>query len=594
MRIIPSVTEKNNTRYEINVCCNKIEIEGAEVVATAQFAGRFFDAPICLITILGECHLWHEHSSGSLDESFLHEISPEAKSFQQIDRLEVPDLLLDPIFSTQWQKLVHSGVRYYCGIPLKSKNRETIGHLAIMDTAPRDVLTNEQFRALKTFAIIVSSVWSIERKEFYDYSARLLSRSKLEEDVKCLVSAQVDFTFLVFDFIPAHLFDGIVRAVGFSFARELILLVKARVAGKLGPHFKFYKVSQHRFCLILNDQSNVTHLCELMLSALKVPIYCQNVPVPLDVGIGLLQINSRHHKNQDLEWLRRAVSAAEKARRTPRRYAWYQKKDDVNQHRAFIVLSALVEALRAEGQLSVYLQPQFELNTGYCRSAEALLRWNHPTFGNISPAEFIPLVEQSALMVEVSAWVLDEVIRMLAKTSEMNFKISINVTPRDLEGVEFVDRLLSGLERHSIESTRIQLEFTESGLIQNLDAVQQQLQRAKSAGVEVAVDDFGTGYSNWVYLSNLPVSVVKIDRSLIKGSTVSDQDRVLVRSLISLADSLGYRVIAEGVESIELLESVRALGFDEVQGFYLAKPMPFSEFETWFLNMTEKDSLFSA
>ncbi|MNC50963.1 Phytochrome-like protein cph2 [compost metagenome] len=175
-------------------------------------------------------------------------------------------------------------------------------------------------------------------------------------------------------------------------------------------------------------------------------------------------------------------------------------------------------------------------------------------------------------------------LNILQHAQAPDLRISMNVTARDLESAAFMDTLLAELQHRAIAPWRLQLEFTESVLIEHPEEVRRQLLRARQAGIDIAIDDFGTGYSNWAYLSRIPATLVKLDRSLIQKATHSAKDLLLVQSLVGLANQLGYQVVAEGIETAEQLTCAKAWGCTQAQGYYLARPMPLAAFQTWYCN----------
>jgi EAL domain-containing protein (putative c-di-GMP-specific phosphodiesterase class I) len=277
------------------------------------------------------------------------------------------------------------------------------------------------------------------------------------------------------------------------------------------------------------------------------------------------------------------VSAADHARDCGLDWSLYERCFDTNQQRAFTLLSALSFAVNAPDQLSLVYQPRINLGTGQCSSVEALLRWVHPTLGPVAPDEFVRLAEKTALMRPLSLWVLEATLTQARIWHDQGcrFKVAMNVSPADLESSDFTDKLIAGLQRHGVSPAMLEIEFTESALIKNPTQVRRQLQRMRELDIEVAIDDFGTGYSNWTYLRELPATTVKLDRSLVSNIYTDEKDRRLVSTLIDLAQRLGYRVVAEGIEDGETLALVKQWGCDEAQGFFIARPMLGDELTAW-------------
>ena len=217
------------------------------------------------------------------------------------------------------------------------------------------------------------------------------------------------------------------------------------------------------------------------------------------------------------------------------------------------------------------------------------MRWTHPELGRIGPAEFIPLAEKTALVHSLSLWVMAEALRQVGEWSSQGLElaVSINISAGDLESPVFVERLQRAMQRLDVAPQWLELEFTESVLIRNPGVVNKQLMRLRDIGVKVAIDDFGTGYSNWSYLRQIDASGLKLDKSFVDGLQANTADRHMAQTIIELAHKLGFRVIAEGVETQEDYDLLACWGCDEVQGYLIAKPMPPESLFTWLAQRPE-------
>jgi diguanylate cyclase (GGDEF)-like protein/PAS domain S-box-containing protein len=243
----------------------------------------------------------------------------------------------------------------------------------------------------------------------------------------------------------------------------------------------------------------------------------------------------------------------------------------------------LQEAL-IHDQLVLYYQPILDLKSGKWSGMEALIRWNHPVRGLMSPVDFIPFAEQSGLINEIGQWVMTEAIRQLsvwARTSDIfkDLTMSINVSVKQIDG-ELVRNVMQAVEANNVSPSQIQLEITESLVMSDFKQVINISQELKEAGIRLAMDDFGTGYSSLSYLHRLPFSALKIDRSFIsvmKTRKSSDDD--IVAAVIRLANNFNMKVVAEGVENRSQLMTLQELGCDYVQGYFIGKPKPASEIE---------------
>lgn len=248
---------------------------------------------------------------------------------------------------------------------------------------------------------------------------------------------------------------------------------------------------------------------------------------------------------------------------------------------------ALVNGLEQaveENQFVLYFQPIFDLQTKQLVSAEALLRWQHPERGLIPPFEFIPVAEESGLIIPIGTWVIEEVCRQNSQWMKEALEIvpiAANLSARQLGTDEIVSIVKESLENNNLSPNFLSLELTESMVMNNTDGVINILNQFKEQGVTIALDDFGTGYSSLSYLRQFPIDVIKIDRSFIKDINGNNEDAVIANTIVTLAHGLGCKVLAEGVETLVQDNYMRDQGCDLVQGYFYSKPIPAKEFEAF-------------
>jgi diguanylate cyclase (GGDEF)-like protein len=238
------------------------------------------------------------------------------------------------------------------------------------------------------------------------------------------------------------------------------------------------------------------------------------------------------------------------------------------------------------GEFELYYQPRIHLTRGTTVSAEALIRWQHPTRGTVSPNDFIPLAESTGLIHEIGVWVLEQACRQAAEwiaTKHMPVRVSVNVSGRQLDDPDFPEVVGNALARAGLPSELLELEITESAIMRHPDDVADTLRRIRATGVSIALDDFGTGYSSLAYLRRFPLDTLKLDRSFVLDLADMRENIVLLRSIVQLAHGLGLRVVAEGVETAAQFDIVRSQGCDEIQGFLISRPLPVADFEHAFL-----------
>jgi EAL domain-containing protein (putative c-di-GMP-specific phosphodiesterase class I) len=241
--------------------------------------------------------------------------------------------------------------------------------------------------------------------------------------------------------------------------------------------------------------------------------------------------------------------------------------------RALATTSALRRALERE-ELTVHYQPIVDLATGHMVSAEALLRWNHPERGLVSPDEFIPIAEETGLIIAIGEWVLEQACRKLVEWQRTVplLTMAVNLSVRQLIAPDIVAVVANVLALTGARAADLSLELTESMFMEDVDYFEKTLTSLKSLGVQLSIDDFGTGYSSLSYLKRFPVDAVKVDRGFVDGLGTDQHDSALVAAIIAMADALDLEVTAEGVETEDQLRNLKRLHCQRAQGFYLARP----------------------
>jgi EAL domain-containing protein (putative c-di-GMP-specific phosphodiesterase class I) len=260
--------------------------------------------------------------------------------------------------------------------------------------------------------------------------------------------------------------------------------------------------------------------------------------------------------------------------------AFYSQDMNQGMQERMRIESGLRQAL-GNGQLMLHYQPKYSIASGQIIGAEALVRWMHPERGLVPPAEFIPLAEATGLVVQVGEWVLEAACAQAQRWKEMGLppiRLAVNVSAREFTSA-LPGRVTETLKRYGLEPSWLELEITESTLMHNIDRVIGIMDRLTALGITLSLDDFGTGYSSLSYLKRFPIDTLKIDRSFTTGIPGDTNDCAIASTIISIAQQLQHKVIAEGVETVEQLAFLKDSGCDEVQGYLFSRPLPAVEFE---------------
>lgn len=332
--------------------------------------------------------------------------------------------------------------------------------------------------------------------------------------------------------------------------------------------------------LLAGGEDAVTQVTQRIVEAMKAPMMLRDQRVDIGLSIGVAM--HPQHGEDDLTLLRNADTAMYRAKRRRAGVVIFDGESHETRRSYLSMLGEMRTALET-GQFVLDYQPKLELASGRVVGIEGLIRWNHPTRGRVAPSEFIPFAEQTGFMRELTRWVVQQGAHFARGVTQrgLDLRVSLNVSAHDIENPTFAAAVAEALKALQLDASRLCLEVTESGLVSETDNALSNLQTLATMGVRIAVDDFGTGYSTLKQLQQLPVHEIKIDRSFVSGMNLNRGNQTIVRATIGLAKQLGLRATAEGVETVAELRALAAMGCDEIQGYYVAKPMLAQEVFGW-------------
>ncbi|GAB5413382.1 MAG: hypothetical protein Cons2KO_09850 [Congregibacter sp.] len=378
-------------------------------------------------------------------------------------------------------------------------------------------------------------------------------------------------------FIDLDNFKQINDSLGHSVGDRVLCAVAQRLGTAVRKTDTIARLGGDEFTVLLPDlksESAAQAIAEKILEILAKPLTLNDLSVVVSASIGMSYYPSDCTSAEEL--LRNSDAAMYRAKRNGRNTLSRYSAEMTAQALTRVSLeSSLREAFDAKA-LTLAYQPQLDMRTGELKGVEALLRWEHPDKGMISPANFIPIAEESGLIVPIGEWVIEETCKtasMLKEQGVGNITFAVNVSARQMLDRHFESAVESILRRHPCPDRRLELEITESVLLQNADAARRVLRKMRDLGMAVAIDDFGTGYSSLSYLKHYPINRLKIDASFVRDIATDRSDRAIAAAVVALAESLSLDVIAEGVETTEQRAILLEEGCAFAQGFLFAKPM---------------------
>lgn len=362
----------------------------------------------------------------------------------------------------------------------------------------------------------------------------------------------------------------------------LLQEVSTRLLNVLNENTTVARLGGDEFALlvpIISEQC-VQYVVSKLAAVFEEPFVVAEQPLLIQVSIGAALYPT--HGSDALTLLRRADVAMYNAKATHLRYMLYDPASDTYSPRRIALIDALRKAI-TNNELRLYYQPKVELQTGKVHSVEALVRWQHPEFGFVPPDQFIPLAEQTGLIAPLTLWVLETAIRQCSLWSQAGLELSIavNLSMWDLRDATLPNTILALLDRYAVSPRLLHVELTESVVMNDVERTLDTLNRLAQLGIEIAIDDFGTGYSSLAYLKRMPITELKIDRSFVMQMADVEVDATIVQSTVTMAHSLGLKVVAEGVEDEKTWHLLANFHCDTAQGYYMSRPVAPQDLEKW-------------
>ncbi len=579
---------------------------GAPLPVMLDFLARSYEAMypgvFCSVLLLSPDGQHLEHGAApSLPEAYSNSIDGAAigesagscgRAAYSGKTVIVTDIAGDPQWKDYKELALSHGLAACWSIPIVSTREQVLGTFTLYYSVPRSPKPAE-LAALERGAHLASL--AIERAQtearvvqlaHFDALTGLPNQTLLKDRIAHDISmAQRGNTQMALMFLDIDHFKNVNDTLGHRIGDELLIQLAMRLKGMLRDEDTLSRFGGDEFILALSDTNadGAARVAEKLLATVVEPYHVGRYELVVTPSVGIAMYPS---DGTDFDRLYQCADVAMyRAKKDGRNcFRFFTNEMQERSTRRMQLENALRHALAHE-QFQLYYQPQISIESGQLTGAEALLRWQHPELGAIPPAEFIPVAEESGLILGIGEWVLRKAVQQAKTWMDHGQELTIAV---NLSAVQFRQAHLPGLIVNILEEAQlppqyIELELTESVAMEVPLAAIAVMGELHAHGIRMSIDDFGTGYSSLSYLRKFKINKLKIDQSFVSSIFEDPESRAIVAAIITLAGSLGFQTIAEGVETIEQLEFLRLKGCNEVQGYYFSKPLNVSEFEAFML-----------
>ena len=566
----------------------------------ALLASHICQAPVSLITLLDAERQWFKARVGVEAACTDRSTAFCAHAILEPDLLEIPDLTLDARFVNNPFVTHAPHARFYAGMPLITAEGYGLGTLCVLDLVPR-VLTQAQRKALRTLGRQVVNLLKLRHEVRHDALTGLPNRSFFIEQIDRRIERarrEPDWLFAAM-FIDLDRFKVINDSLGHAAGDHLLTTVARRIRGCLRgndtvsrplPEQTVARLGGDEFTVLLDGvrrPADAARVARRFLKAAGQPVLFDGHELLCTASIGLVVAGGNQMYASGTDLLRDADIAMYRAKAMGKNcYATF----DPTMHDAAVTRLKLETDLQAaldRNELVLKYQPLVCLKTGQLHGVEALIRWQHDG-EMMNPVDFIPIAEDTGLILPIGQWVICHAVAQLAKWRSAHptlehFSMAVNLSRKQLCDTDLVRCVQAATTEFGIDPGDLELEITESTVMDNGPVARRTLGELRAAGVRVSMDDFGVGYSSLSCLHQFPVNVLKIDRSFVEDLSSKGDEGAVIRAVVTLAHGLGLEVVAEGLESFEQVEYIRALNCDYGQGYYFSAPLPADELERYLL-----------
>lgn len=505
--------------------------------------------------------------------------------------VEVSDIASDPLWADYKDLALQHGLHACWSTPIHASDGRVLGTFALYFREKRspNAFHRKIVAACSHLAGIAIEHRAAEARvhtlAFYDVLTGLPNRSLFADRVElALARAQREASQVALMFIDLDRFKTINDSLGHATGDRLLKTVAKRLEGLVRESDTVCRLGGDEFVLLLPDcdMNGAALLAEKLIAAAGERVEIDGLVLSPSASMGISLYPSDGEDYDAL--LKHADTAMYRAKEGGRNTYCFYRHDMNEDAAARLEMEAALRLALVRGELLLYYQPQLDIASGELYGLEALLRWQHPQWGMVSPAKFVPVAEECGLIDVIGAWVLDEACRQMAEWQRMGVavpRVAVNLSVRQFRHDNLPQRVEATLARHQLRADQLTLEITESLMMLRDDDTLNALRRLDGMGITLAVDDFGTGYSSLGYLKRFPVRELKLDQSFVRDLSDDPDDRALASAVVRIGQSLRLKVVAEGVETAEQLEFLRGEGCDIAQGYHFARPMGADRLAGW-------------
>ena len=531
------------------------------------------------------CKMYGESKEELLGKTPIH-YSPEYQSDGQLSSTKAMAYIKASLQGTpqnfEWTHIRKDGVEFFADITLtaiKFAGEDTLFAI-VRDITGRKVAAEQAQRAKEklVFRAAHDSLTGLKNRD----QLHIYIDSIINEDSDKNSPSQIALLLLDLNRFK-EVNDTLGHSTGDKVLVKLAIILDEQVTAIGGSLFR---LGGDEFVAVFDGErcsEPLEHLESILHGCLRTSIDIDDISIEMDASIGIALYPENGTDSHEL--LRCADVAMYQAKSIDGVSSWYNPQNDLNNKRRLAMIVELGSAI-SDDQLVLHFQPRIQIKTGEVTGCEALVRWQHPRHGLVPPSEFLPLAEMSKLIHPLSEWVLHNVVKQIRILVDLGYyvPIAMNVSARNLTDSQLIDKLQNLITSENIDSKLLEIEITESALINHPQRAVENLERLDKLGIHLAIDDFGTGYSSLSYLKKLPLNTLKIDRSFVKDLLTDGSDSVIVDSTIDLAHNFSLTVVAEGVEDQATLDELEAKNCDQAQGYHIARPMPAEDLTIWLDN----------